>query len=97
MFRALCFSKPLTRLSIAIRALHSLLDGLLFNVVNKLSVYDIKALFPQSRGINALCDLKDHQRYHHLNFGRGKSLKAHNSVLKAGLDTLLAILRTSLP
>ncbi|KAJ6035183.1 uncharacterized protein N7446_009942 [Penicillium canescens] len=75
-------------------SLQNLPDELLLNVINKLSVYDAMALSKQSRGIHALCDVKNLQKYHQSKFGREKYPQTHEAVLQAGLDTLLAILRT---
>jgi hypothetical protein len=98
MFRTLCFPKALIRRSVATRAkmpsLQNLPDELLLNVINKLSPYDAMALSQQSRGIHALCDVKNRQKYHQLKFGREKYPQTHEAVLQTGLDELLAILRT---
>lgn len=75
-------------------SLQNLPDELLLNVINKLSAYDAMALSQQSRGIHALCDVRNRQKYHQLKFGREKYPQTHEAVLQAGLDTLLAILRT---
>ncbi|KAJ5556520.1 hypothetical protein N7494_000435 [Penicillium frequentans] len=66
---------------------------LLLTVVNNFSVYDNTALSQQSRGIHALCDVRNRQKYHQIKFGRKESLQAHKAVLQVGLGTLLAILR----
>ena len=98
MFRILCFPEALIRRNVATRAkmpsLQNLPDELLLNVINKLLVYNVMALPQQSRGIHALCDLKNREKYHRLKFGREKYPQTHEAVLQAGLDTLLAILRT---
>jgi hypothetical protein len=75
-------------------SLQNLPDELLLNVINKLSVYAAMALSQQSRGIHALSDVKNRQKYHQFKFGREKYPQTHEAVLQAGLDTLLAILRT---
>ncbi|KAJ5248195.1 hypothetical protein N7524_012155 [Penicillium chrysogenum] len=97
MSRTLCFPKALIRRIVATRAkmpsLRNLPDELLLNMINKLSAYDAMAL-QQSRGIRALCDVRNRQKYHQLKFGREKYPQIHEAVLQAGLDTLLAILRT---
>lgn len=73
-------------------SLRNLPSGLLLNVVRP-PVHDIMALSQQSRGIHALCNVKNRQKYHQLKFGREKLPQTHGAVLQAGLDTLLAILR----
>ncbi|CDM33310.1 unnamed protein product [Penicillium roqueforti FM164] len=100
MFRILCFPEALIRRNVAIRAkmpsLQNFPDELLLNVINNLLVYNVMALPQQSRGIHALCDLKNREKYHRLKFGREKYPQTHEAVLQAGPDTLLAILRTAL-
>lgn len=38
--------------------------------------------------------MRNRQKYHQLKFGREKYPQTHEAVLQAGLDTLLAVLRT---
>lgn len=97
MLRSLCCLRVLNGRNVATRGkippLQTLPGQLLLNVINKLSVYDVIALSQQSRGIHALCDVKNRQKYHQMKFGREESLQDHKAVLQAGLGTLLTILR----
>ncbi|CAI7592875.1 unnamed protein product [Penicillium glandicola] len=96
MFRIPCFTKALIRRATRAKlpSMQNLPDEVLLNVINKLSVYDAISLSQQSCGIHALCDVKNCQKYSQLKFGREKYSQTHEAVLQAGLDTLLAILRT---
>ncbi|KAJ5780547.1 hypothetical protein N7457_005707 [Penicillium paradoxum] len=97
MFRTLCFRRALLRRNVATRvkpSLQGLHDEWLLNAINKLSVYDAITLSQHSRGIYALCDVKNRQKCHQLEFGREKYPQTHEAGLQAGLDTLPAILRT---
>lgn len=91
MFRTALIQRIATRGKMP--SLRNLPSGLLLNVINRLSVHDVMSLSQQSRGTHALCDMRNRQKYHQLDFGREKPPHTHGAVLQAGLDTLLAILR----
>jgi hypothetical protein len=91
MFRTALIRRIATRAKMP--SLRNLASELLLNVINRLSVHDIMTLSQQSRGVHALYDVKNRQKYHQLKFGREKLPQTHEAVLQAGLDILLAILR----
>lgn len=74
------FFPTLMRRSLAIRPkvlfLQKLSHKVLRHVINKLSVYDATALLQQSRGIHALCDVKNRQKYCQLQIGRDSTRSA---------------------